>query len=120
MGKEKKGVSNHYSAIVPRPILYRPEQKISYYRYKIPQKVQVLEYFMKAKNNQRVYSYSDQVEEYRKVEMPPSEEVSYMNLFINGVLQPLRNYEVKQDNLILNTMDLPLPNTTLILQMIKL
>ena len=108
-----------YHTSLPKPFLKCPELKTETYRYKIPRKVELYEYYMQAKENQRVFSYRDQVREYRNGKIPSPEDVSYMNLFINGVLQPAKNYEVIKDKLILKTIDLPLVDTILILQMVK-
>ena len=108
-----------YTASVEKPLLTLPMVKTETYRYKIPKKVELYEFYMYAKENQRVFSYYDQVDEYRVNEIPSPEDVSYMNLFINGVLQPAKNYKVVKDKLILNTVDLPLEKTILILQMVK-
>ena len=107
------------NASLPKPFLRFPVVKPETYRYRIPRSVELFEFYMQARANQRVYSYCDQVHEYENGKMPSSEEVSYMNLFINGVLQPAKNYEVVKDKLILKTIDLPLVNTILILQMVK-
>ena len=108
-----------YNASLPKPLLMRPEVKTETYRYKIPKSVELYEFYMHAKNNQRVFSYHNQVNEYQNGKFPSPDDVSYMNLFINGVLQPAKNYEVVKDKLILKTIDLPLENTILILQMVK-
>ncbi len=108
-----------YTSSLPKPLLICPTVKTETYRYKLPGNVELYEFYMNAKENQRVFSYCDQVNEYRSGRIPSPEDVSYMNLFINGVLQPAKNYEVVKDQLILNTVDLPLEKTILILQMVK-
>ncbi|WP_356714735.1 DUF4183 domain-containing protein [Peribacillus sp. Bi96] len=42
---------------------------------------------------------------------------SFMNLFINGVLQPHANYTVEKGKLKLNTVDTPIKGAPIILQM---
>ncbi|TKH05288.1 DUF4183 domain-containing protein [Peribacillus simplex] len=49
--------------------------------------------------------------------IPDPSKVSYMNLFINGVLQPHDNYTVEKGKLKLNTIDIPIKGTPIILQM---
>lgn len=108
-----------YTAPLPRPLLKCPGLKTETYRYRIPKKVELYEFYMCAKENQRIFTYCDQVKEYQNGNILSPEDVSYMNLFINGVLQPTKNYEIAQDKLILKTIDLPLEKTILILQMVK-
>ena len=108
-----------YKSSLPKPLLIHPKVETEVYRYKIPKKVELYEFYMYAKENQRVFSYCDQVNEYRDSKIPSPEDVSYTNLFINGVLQPAKNYKVVKDKLILKTIDLPLEKTILILQMVK-
>lgn len=108
-----------YTAPLPKPLLMYPGLRTETYRYKAPKQVELYEFYMFVKENQRIFSYHDQVNEYQNGKIPSPEDVSYMNLFINGVLQPAKNYEVVKDQLILKTVDLPLEKTILILQMVK-
>ena len=117
--KKEDVVCQVYTSSLPKPLLKCPIVKTETYRYKIPRSVELYEFYMHAKNNQRVFSYHDQVNEYRNGKIPSPDDVSYMNLFINGVLQPAKNYQVVKDKIILKTIDLPLENTILILQMVK-
>lgn len=43
-----------------------------------------------------------------------------MNLFINGVLQPTKNYVVEQGRISLKTVDVPIKGAPIILQMLIL
>ncbi len=45
-------------------------------------------------------------------------QVSLINLYINGIIQPYTNYTVKKGSLNLNTEDIPLKDTTISLQFI--
>ncbi|WP_420541653.1 DUF4183 domain-containing protein [Guptibacillus spartinae] len=45
-------------------------------------------------------------------------DVSYINLFINGVLQPEMNYLVKEGMLMILSEDAPITGTTISFQMI--
>ena len=117
--KERDIAYGSYNASIPKPFLRCPKLETETYRYKIPRNVELFEYYMQAKDNQRIYTYCDQVDEYRIGKIPSPDEVSYTNLFINGVLQPSKNYELVKNKLILKTIDLPLVNTILILQMVK-
>ncbi len=51
--------------------------------------------------------------------LPPC-DVSYYNLFINGVLQPPDVYTVAKGKMFLQTDDIPIANAPIILQMITI
>ena len=63
----------------------------------------------------KIYTNSDELIEYGDRGILDPNNVSYFNLFINGVLQPHINYEIQQGLLILKTEDVPLKNSTIII-----
>lgn len=69
--------------------------------------------------NHQFFTNEDALQEYGKQYILDPKYYSYSNLFINGVLQPSANYNVKKGKLIINTEDLPLEKSPIILQMIK-
>lgn len=73
-----------------------------------------------AKKNQFVYTNADGLAEYNSSSILSPAEVSYFNLFINGVIQPLNMYQVERGKLILLSKNAPLARTPITLQFIKL
>lgn len=64
------------------------------------------------------YADSDEIKEYGNCGIPSPNDVSYFNLYINGVLQPKRNYMVKKGILRLTTSDAPVKGAPVILESI--
>ncbi|AOY78165.1 DUF4183 domain-containing protein [Clostridium formicaceticum] len=64
----------------------------------------------------RGFTNNDALKAYGGKGIPDPKEVSYLNLFINGVLQPPTNYIVKKGLLLLTTVDIPLKGVPIILQ----
>ncbi len=63
----------------------------------------------------RIYTNEDELKEYGNRGILSPENVSYYNLFINGVLQPKSNYKLEKGLLILETEDLPLKGTPIVI-----
>ncbi|PFR96669.1 hypothetical protein COK39_08590 [Priestia megaterium] len=89
------------------------------FRYVFPKKVRIYEYYTVAGKNKRIFTDQDALKEYGTQHILDPESYSYSNLFINGVLQPSSNYSVQKGLLIINTEDIPLEKSPVILQMIK-
>jgi hypothetical protein len=68
----------------------------------------------------KIYTSRDGIEEYGITTIRSPDEVSYINLFINGMLQPTVNYKIERGKLTLLTEDIPLKGTIIILQFISL
>lgn len=66
----------------------------------------------------RIYTNDDELTEYGNRGILDPNEVSYYNLFINGVLQPKVNYEIEKGKLTLKTEDVPLKDSTIIITFI--
>ncbi|MCY9020136.1 DUF4183 domain-containing protein [Priestia megaterium] len=75
-------------------------------------------YFTFSDGQKRVYTNNDGVAEYGTTEILAPGEVSYINLFINGILQPQINYEVEEGKLTLLTDEVPEKDVPLTLQFI--
>jgi hypothetical protein len=67
-----------------------------------------------------VYTNEDELKQYGNRGILDPKTVSYINLFINGVLQPLNIYEIQEGYLILKSIDLPQKNTPIIVQFITI
>lgn len=83
-----------------------------------PKQVVSQEFFTISDGHRRNFTEEDGLMEYGKQKILSPMKISYMNLFINGVLQPKMNYEVDEGHLKLLTEDIPLKGTPIILQMI--
>lgn len=68
----------------------------------------------------KIYTNQDGIEEYGITTIQSPDEVSYINLFINGMLQPTVNYKIERGRLILLTEDIPLKGTIILLQFISI
>ncbi len=109
-----------YIAPYPRPLLYCPKEPRQVFRYVFPERVDIYEYFTISDGHKRIFTDEDQLSDYRKHGILCPKKISYMNLYINGVLQPTMNYEVKKGRILLTTEDIPMKGVPIILQMIKI
>ncbi|MEK4710797.1 DUF4183 domain-containing protein [Bacillus sp. FSL R10-2780] len=82
--------------------------------------VENIMYHAIAKQDQFIYTNSDGLSEYNSSSILSPVEVSYFNLFINGVIQPLNTYQVESGKLTLLSETPPLAHTPITLQFIKL
>ena len=105
---------------LPPPYVVTPKIPIETKLFHTGKKIKVYNYFALSKKNQRVYTESDALSDYGYQHILDPCESSYTNLFINGVLQPSQNYFIKRNCLILKTLDTPIENSPVTLQMIKI
>lgn len=68
----------------------------------------------------RIFTDCDGLKKYGDSVIPDPNEVSYVNLYINGVLQPKTNYRVKKGILELTTIDIPPKKAMIILEFIMM
>ena len=64
------------------------------------------------------YTNEDALAKYNSSPILSPHEVSYFNLFVNGVIQPLTTYAIKEGELLFLTEDLPIIDTSITLQFI--
>ncbi len=83
-----------------------------------PLKAEVYQYNAISDGEQRIYTNQDELTEYGTRGILSPDEVSYYNLFINGVLQPGTNYELSKGVLILKTADVPQKGVVIILSFV--
>ena len=83
-----------------------------------PIRAQVYQYNARSDGQKRVYTHEDELKEYGHQGIPSPGSVSYYNLFVNGVLQPKTDYEIRRGMLVFKTVDLPLEGQMIILQFI--
>lgn len=106
---------------LPRPLLLPfPKLPSESIYIKSPQKVSTIEFYTVSDGRKKVYTIDDCLEHTGEPIIQSTADVSFMNLFINGVLQPKVNYRIEEGKIILNTIDAPLPGSPIILQMITL
>lgn len=114
-------VHNPSNPEAPPPLLFHPKLPMQKsYRFTLPKKVKVYEYFALGDGKTYIFTDRDQLPEYRGSGILDPSTVSFYNLFINGVLQPKENYQVTKGKLILKTDDAPVKNAVIILQMVKI
>ncbi|CAM3043678.1 DUF4183 domain-containing protein [Filibacter tadaridae] len=101
------------------PLLLAPTPPTSEIRIVPPRAVTIQEYYTESDGRKKIFTEKDGVAGYGEQKIVDPSEVSYTNLFINGVLQLRTHYEIQQGKLILNTVDAPLRGAPIILQMIK-
>lgn len=102
---------------LPKPYLMLPAAPCTEVYVHIPKKIMVLEYFAIADGSKKLFTEGDGVKELGEQKILDPSKVSYMNLFINAVLQPKENYEVKKGMICLKTEDVPICGATVVLQM---
>ena len=93
----------------------KPESKVVSHK-----EVITTEFFVLSDGVKKVYTEQDAIADYGFQQIMNPVSVSYMNLFINGVLQPKVNYRVTEGRLILLTEDVPEKGCPIILQMIQI
>ncbi|MET3193687.1 DUF4183 domain-containing protein [Gottfriedia sp. OAE603] len=86
----------------------------------IPLQTSNLLFFTYSDGERSVYTNKDGLVEYGITNIMSPNEVSYINLFINGVLQPTVNYKVEKGKLTLLTEDIPIKGVVIILQFISI
>lgn len=85
-----------------------------------PQQVDTHTFYTLSDGRKRVYTPTDALHGHgTKVILSP-DELSYMNLFINGILQSKQSYDVREGMLMIRTEDLPIKGTPIILQMVTI
>jgi len=68
----------------------------------------------------KIYTNDDEIKTYGDQGILDPDNVSYINLFVNGELQPKTNYAVKKGLLVLTTEDVPQKGAPIILEFLKL
>lgn len=82
---------------------------------KKPLKASTYQYNTISDGVKRIYTNQDELAEYGDKGILGPKEVSYYNLFINGVLQPRTNYFIHKGLLILTTTDIPIKGSPIII-----
>lgn len=104
---------------LPRPYLNIPALPPEIVLFSPPRKVELLEFYAISDGCSRIYKEQDGITEIGKQLIPDPKSVSFVNLFINGVLQPKEMYEVIKGELRLKSEDVPIKGAPIILQTFK-
>jgi hypothetical protein len=118
---------NNKKNIVSVSKIYDSISSTSFIKFSIPvqrpkkvSKADTYQYNALSDGVRSIYTNEDEIKEYGNQGILDPKSVSYINLFINGVLQPPNTYEVKTGYLRLKTNDLPPKNAPLNLQFITI
>ena len=107
---------NYFSQPLIFPLnISRPACKVVSYR-----RVMTTEFFVLSDGMKKVYRQEDAIADCGFQQIINPDNASYMNLFINGVLQPKVNYCVTEGKLVLLTEDIPVKGCPIVLQMIQI
>lgn len=83
-------------------------------------KVDVYQFTAFSDGEKMTFTDEDEANEYGSRGILDPKEVSYINLFINGILQPPSVYEVEKGMLRLKTEDAPKKNAPIVLQFVTI
>lgn len=83
-------------------------------------KTDTLQYVAISDGSKRIYTNRDGLTEYGNVEILNPNDVSYINLFINAMLQPPILYHVQEGLLVLKSEDVPKKGVPIILQFVTI
>ncbi|WP_110112279.1 DUF4183 domain-containing protein [Bacillus sp. CGMCC 1.16541] len=102
-----------------KPVLTLPTFQSSEKMFKRINKADVDQYCTKSDGHKKVYTNKDSLKKHSTTRILDPCTVSYVNLFINGVLQPPHLYVVKKGELVLLSVDVPLKGVPIILQFVR-
>lgn len=85
-----------------------------------PLKVETFQYYTISDGEKKVYTDEDELPYYEKVGIKDPKDISFTNLFINGILQPAALFSFQKGILTLNSTEPPQKGTPIILQFIKI
>ncbi|SFG28190.1 DUF4183 domain-containing protein [Sporolactobacillus nakayamae] len=113
--------SSKKASFIPQPFLSLPKAQCGPKRLFIhPQQVDALTFYTLSDGQKRVYASIDALHGHGTNIILNPDEVSYMNLFINGILQSKQSYDVINGQLVIHTEDVPIKGTPIILQMLSI
>lgn len=79
-----------------------------------------VKYFYTVADGSRVYTNRDAEGEYKNNKIHDPKRSTYVNLFVNGVLQPEELFKVRKGKLVFKSDDAPEEGTPIVLQFVKL
>ncbi|MEK3907814.1 DUF4183 domain-containing protein [Oceanobacillus profundus] len=120
-------IKHNKKHIVSTRRVYDMVNTTSEFRIKIPikparkiNKVDTYQYNALSDGKSLLYTNKDELKQYGNRGILDPMKVSYVNLFINGVLQPPVTYEIKEGILQLKTSDVPPEGAPINLQFITI
>jgi hypothetical protein len=103
----------------PPPILCLPRTAGQEF-FISPKKIDTFEFYALSDGTKRVYYEEDAIKGYGVQKILDPKSVSYINLFINAVLQPKACYHIEVGKMTILTDDLPAIGSPIILQIVKI
>ncbi|QQZ10025.1 DUF4183 domain-containing protein [Heyndrickxia vini] len=103
---------------IPGPSLQFPIIYQETIRVKLPQSTDIKTFYTYSDGKKRVYYDRDGAEEGSQILDPNT--VSFVNVFINAVLQPIQNFKISQGEFQILTSELPIKGVPIILQFITI
>jgi hypothetical protein len=83
-------------------------------------KAEVYQYNALSDGSRKIYTDEDESIKYDNRGIPDPKNVSFFNLYINGIIQPSENYYVEKGMLVLKTEDVPQRNAPIVLNFVTL
>jgi len=117
--KNQPYIPSKSTVYFPREVIGSLTETSEETRFVRPTQIISHEFFVLSDGKKKVYTEDDALSEYGVQQIWNPSHIAYMNLFINGILQPKLNYEVTEGKIILRTEDVPAEGCPIILQMIK-
>ena len=94
------------------------DNKLSFNQEKNLLNADVYQYNTLSDGVKKIYTNDDELIQYGNRGILDPNDVSFFNLFINGVLQPKVNYEIQKGLLLLKTKNIPIKDSTIIISFI--
>jgi hypothetical protein len=83
-------------------------------------KVDTYQYYATSDGLKKVYTNADELKQYGSSGILDPATVSFINLFINGILQPQNQYEVESGKLTFTSGEVPEAGSPIILQFVRI
>lgn len=83
-------------------------------------KTEIFQYYAQSDGTKLIYTNADELTQYGHTGILDPNTVSYINLFINGILQPQNQYVVEPGKLTLISVNAPEAGNIIILQFVRI
>ncbi|NEU30289.1 DUF4183 domain-containing protein [bacterium LRH843] len=102
------------------PILTLPTLPSTSVYIRHPHKTKIHCFYTYSNGKKRIYTNDDGLNDIKNNIILDPRSVSYINVFINGVLQPPDNFTIQKGLLCLKTTDIPMRGVPIIIQFVKI
>ena len=102
------------------PLIMFPKLPEKRFCYRPPLSTLVKKFIAISDGEKRIYTNQDMVTEFGEIKITDPNKVSYVNVFINGVLQPSINYEITEGEFLLKSIDIPHRGVPIIIQFVTI